>query len=272
MLMICCIYMIECVVTGEKYVGSSLDVDRRWSTHRSQLKRQIHHSNILQERWNQYGAAGLRFSILEIVDNPGDLIAREREHVRSGNFICNALYPMKNPMKGRRHSPDSIALMRKNRAGIPGPRKKGEKMPKWVGEKISLAKKGRPISPRRNGYSPEEIAAATARIRAVGSLHFLGRKHTPEARAKMREAAANRSPDHYQRGASHRCYGKPAWNRGLPNAKRGESSCARRVEIDGAIYPSVIDATKALGICPGTFHKRRRLGLLTVNYLKKESS
>jgi group I intron endonuclease len=156
MTIICGIYVIECIPTGERYVGSSEDIDRRWSTHRSQLKRQIHHSKLLQARWNEFGATAFRFQVIQVVE-ASELLAIERRHLLSGIFACNASFPIKNGMKGKKHTPASLALMRKNRAGIPGPVRKGEKRSKEFGEKVSRAKIGRKTGPRN--YTRETIRA-----------------------------------------------------------------------------------------------------------------
>lgn len=264
MAVICGIYIIECTITGERYVGSSEDVDRRWSTHRSQLKRGIHHSPLLQARWKEHGAESLSYRVVEIVASE-ILIERETEYIKSGDFACNAAFPMRNPMKGRMHSPASLELMSKNRRGIPGPWPKGAKRPKEFGEAVSRGKKGK--THKGSPLSPEAAAKATARLRAAGNDHWIGRKHSPEARKKMVIAASNREAGHYHRGSDHQSFGLAPWNKGVPAKRRGEASAAKSVEIAGAVYPSLMDAADALGLCVSTLHKRRQRGALEIRQI-----
>lgn len=50
------------------YIGSSDNITRRWSIHINELKRNVHHSIILQNHFNKYGIDDLLFEILEECD------------------------------------------------------------------------------------------------------------------------------------------------------------------------------------------------------------
>ena len=59
------IYKIESKVNPNKiYIGSSNDINGRWKSHLSELKRNIHHSKRLQNHYNKYGKEDLIFSII----------------------------------------------------------------------------------------------------------------------------------------------------------------------------------------------------------------
>ncbi len=51
---VCGIYAIICTVTGEMYVGSSVDVRRRWRQHRNRLRRGTSTSRKLQDAWSEH--------------------------------------------------------------------------------------------------------------------------------------------------------------------------------------------------------------------------
>lgn len=51
---------------GKIYIGSSIDLARRFAKHRSQLDRGVHHSRILQNAWNKYGGHAFTFRPLLI--------------------------------------------------------------------------------------------------------------------------------------------------------------------------------------------------------------
>lgn len=260
------IYTITCVVTGDRYLGSSEDIPRRWSTHRSQLKRRVHHSALLQGLFDQFGFEALEFQVIERIP-PGRLLEAERGYLAQNSFECNAAYPQKNPMKGRRHTPSSIALMKKNRKGKPG-RAKGSVFTAEHRARISAAKTGRPRKSAK--LSPETRRRISERMIEIGAgAFFKGKKHSDESRRKMREAAAQRPSGHYRRGASHGSFGKPSWNKGVPGLRGGASPRAKPIEVDGLAYDCVADAARALGIEISTFHKRRRRGSLIVRALPR---
>jgi predicted GIY-YIG superfamily endonuclease len=56
------IYLIS-TPRGNKYIGSSNNIYRRWSEHRRNLRRGSHHSTRLQAAWNRH-AGELRFEII----------------------------------------------------------------------------------------------------------------------------------------------------------------------------------------------------------------
>ena len=59
------IYKIKNKVNHKVYIGESIDVKARWSKHRSDLRKGIHHSKYLQIDWNRYGEKAFKFSIVE---------------------------------------------------------------------------------------------------------------------------------------------------------------------------------------------------------------
>lgn len=61
------IYCIMNTVNGKKYVGSSIDISSRWTSHRHDLKRGIHSNVHLQKSWDKYGENSFVFYILEEV-------------------------------------------------------------------------------------------------------------------------------------------------------------------------------------------------------------
>ena len=47
------------------YIGESVDIKSRWHTHKSELRRGVHHSERLQKDWKKYGEKAFRFSVVE---------------------------------------------------------------------------------------------------------------------------------------------------------------------------------------------------------------
>lgn len=58
------VYAIENTVNNRCYIGSATNYKNRWHTHRSSLRRGVHHSFVLQRAWDKYGEAAFVFKLL----------------------------------------------------------------------------------------------------------------------------------------------------------------------------------------------------------------
>jgi len=58
------VYQILNIKTNTRYIGSAADFNKRWSVHKSHLKRNKHHSPKLQNAWNKYGEESFAFQPL----------------------------------------------------------------------------------------------------------------------------------------------------------------------------------------------------------------
>lgn len=59
------IYCITCIPTGEKYIGQSIAIKRRWATHRRELRTGTHYNRHLQRTYDKYGPDNFTYEILE---------------------------------------------------------------------------------------------------------------------------------------------------------------------------------------------------------------
>lgn len=84
------IYGILNLVNGKIYVGSAVDADHRWRTHKSKLNLGSHPSKHLQGAWNEYGSFAFDFVILEHVLWKSDLLEREEFWIELTN-CCDPL-------------------------------------------------------------------------------------------------------------------------------------------------------------------------------------
>jgi group I intron endonuclease len=62
------VYLITHIESKKIYVGSSIDISRRWKEHINHLNLNKHENPKLQNAWNKYGEDAFRFEILEKVE------------------------------------------------------------------------------------------------------------------------------------------------------------------------------------------------------------
>lgn len=187
------IYKIQSISNPSRiYIGSSINIYRRWQGHISELKRNIHHSQKLQRHFNKYGEVDLQFSILLGCDKD-DLINIEQYFVDSYKPYFNNLYHVK-PVKYIKHSDETKAKMRQNR----------------LGRKLSEETK-RKISETHKGIKPTE----ETRQKLIKS--HLGKKyiHTPEWNENIGKAQRGRKlTEEHKKKLSEAKKGYIPWNKG----------------------------------------------------------
>ncbi|MCI0501747.1 MAG: GIY-YIG nuclease family protein, partial [Epsilonproteobacteria bacterium] len=72
-----CVYCIENLTDNKKYIGQSIDVNKRKRDHWNLLKNNKHINDHLQKSWNKNGINNFTFYILEVCDY-SDIDERER--------------------------------------------------------------------------------------------------------------------------------------------------------------------------------------------------
>lgn len=128
------IYIIRCNLSGKFYIGSAVNINLRWNTHRWELLRNKSHCKKLQTAWNKYGEDSFEFYVAEYVD-VSKLIEIEQiwlniywENLLNLNKVAGSTLGYKHseqsrlnmsrskkgrisPMKGRRHSEETKRKM-----------------------------------------------------------------------------------------------------------------------------------------------------------------
>lgn len=150
------VYEIVNTSNGDRYIGSAVNLRKRWHVHRYKLKNDIHHSRHLQHAFDKYGAEVFQFKPLLICDK-AQLVLYEQ-------LVLNAFSPKYNILPTAGSSigwKPTVETREKIRAKAIGR--------KWTDEakaKLSATTKGR--------KRPEES------IRMMGNKYAVGLKHTEE--------------------------------------------------------------------------------------------
>ena len=92
------IYQIRNKVNNKIYIGSTINLERRWESHIYQLKNNIHHSIKLQKAWDKYGEDNFEFSIIEEFnsDNEDDKYIKEQYYLDLYESYTDKGYNMSN--------------------------------------------------------------------------------------------------------------------------------------------------------------------------------
>lgn len=166
------IYSITRVGTDQCYVGSAVDMARRWRRHRGDLRCGRHHAAHLQRAWAKHGESAFSFAVLESVSVTGLesdavralLTAAEQRWIDRLKPAFNTLEQASSTL-GYRHTAEAKKRIADANRGLDYSTR---------GAKISAAKKGH----RHSEATKEKLRLA-----------ITGKRHTPEAKAKI--AAAN---------------------------------------------------------------------------------
>jgi group I intron endonuclease len=59
------IYCIENLINRKKYIGKSINIERRFCEHKNNLRKNKHANNHLQSSWNNYGEESFEFSVIQ---------------------------------------------------------------------------------------------------------------------------------------------------------------------------------------------------------------
>lgn len=107
------VYRITNSITGDCYIGSSNNIDRRWRQHRQRLARSSHDNLFLARAWFKYGADAFQFSTLAECDRD-DLTKIEQRYLDSEKPEYNiAKIAGQGPgMVGRKHSEATLEKLR----------------------------------------------------------------------------------------------------------------------------------------------------------------
>lgn len=160
------IYQILNKVNNKRYIGSTKDFINRISHHVNQLKINTHYNRYLQRSYNKYGGENFSIDIVCYVfcenDDRDLLYEIERDHVDAYKTLrplgYNLVVPKntpghkrgeESPMWGSKRSDETKAKLRAAHLGKPKPSLIGRFISEETRKKMSLAKKGRKLTPEQ---------------------------------------------------------------------------------------------------------------------------
>ena len=106
------VYGIMNKISKKWYIGSSSNIQIRWQRHLHDLKKGVHTGVKLLRAWRKYGNEAWDWIVLEIVENPHELISREQywlDHFNSYKNGYNSLPFVGKSLLGTKQSAETIA-------------------------------------------------------------------------------------------------------------------------------------------------------------------
>lgn len=201
------IYVITNTVNGECYVGSAVNIEKRWKDHSRMLMQENHHSIKLQRAWGKYGESSFSFKVLLYCERQNLIFYEQRAIEAFSAFgIGYNMSPTAGSSLGRKASEETRAKQRALRLGC--------KLTEEHKRKIGLAGLGNRYNAGRKlteehkqklrGRRHTEEAKAKIGAASKGNQHALGQKQSAEVIAKRMEKIRGvpKSPEHVAKVAA----------------------------------------------------------------------
>lgn len=161
------IYQIVNTINNNCYIGSSVDIINRVKKHVSELKKNKHHSILLQRAYNKYGEKVFCFIVLNECEKE-HLIFFEQKYLDYYEPEYNISKDAKAPMTGRKHKKETIEKFKKiKRLKGKDHYAYGKKWTKEQREKI-LSKR---IGSKRNEKTRLKMSNTAKRINSISRIN-----------------------------------------------------------------------------------------------------
>lgn len=192
------VYVIEHIATGRRYVGSAVDLVKRWKEHRRQLMQGRHHSRFLQRAWDKCGPEAFSFRVALLCDRVNLLFYEQalidfyRPEYNSAPTAGSQLgFKMSDEAKakmsqaakrtrnftGHQHSEETkrqISASRKGKVGGPRTPELRAKISAALKGKVCPSERRERISASLSGRSTGRGALTEAQVREVRAMRSKG--------------------------------------------------------------------------------------------------
>jgi len=218
------IYSIKNNISNKIYIGSAINLERRFGEHLRMLHRNDHDNTYLQAAWNKYGEKNFEFKI-ECLYEKKELILQEQRFIdaykeqigwrnmynlspvagsqlgmihtqESLDKMSKQQSGKNNGFYGKKHSEETIQKLKKVLVGRPA-WNKGKEWSDDIKQKISTTKKGTVMSEETKTKISEalkgRVFTETQKKSLANSRRFTGKHHTEEAKEKIRVSMKKKS-------------------------------------------------------------------------------
>ncbi len=262
----CGTYKIKNTKDNRCYFGSSKNIDKRWQTHKQQLNTNKHHNIFLQRAWNKYGETSFEFIKIEELPESELLISEQillDENLNSYNIGKNASggdnlsnHPKRTEiiekiLKGLVKRYENQTPEQKEQTSI---KLRGENNPnfgnKW-NDQQRLAQKN-----RRTGKKASET---TIKKISLNSIEMWAKEGFKEKQQENRTGEKNGfyGKIHSQETKEYLSKKQKENHQSLSiEEKRKRIPSMIMVSIDGILYNSLTEASKALNVNRQTIANR----------------
>ena len=105
--------MIKNNINNKSYIGQSINIENRWTHHKSELNNNRHINDYFQNAWNKYGEDNFSFIVIEECKE-SELNEKEIYYINKYNSMNNGynLCEGGNGIRGYRHTKEEIEKMR----------------------------------------------------------------------------------------------------------------------------------------------------------------
>lgn len=282
------IYQITCIPTGKIYIGSAVNIQRRWRQHKHDLRHSKHGNEYLQYAWNKYGEDQFRFDILEILENTDSIYEVEQKWVDSKNVLDKSIgfNICKKCGLGSRlgmcNPPESVERQRQKLIG--------RRIPRERVERVAAANRGKKRSPEIR----EKMRLSRARTgKIIPSEEFVAKISKPVVALNEKAEIVLRFPSlaearrsgynsnltghmkkGYLIGGYAWCYESELenfdYNKFLAN-REGKKSTIKKTYLDvetGIYYESQRELAQALGLKTPTLNLQLKSGKHNNRYIE----
>jgi group I intron endonuclease len=183
------IYLIRQIETGRSYIGSSVNIERRWKEHRQRIKKGTHPAKHLANAFNLYGEEAFEFVVLEECDISDEAIRIERENywmlliqpVFNSAPVAGSVFGLKRSDEVRKRMSEAQKGRPSKLKGVPRSEsakaaisagKKGKKLSVKHIENMKIALKGR-VSPRKGVTLSDETKLKISLAKTKNKSVFL---------------------------------------------------------------------------------------------------